>query len=42
MEWAELIIGEVKDELDRRGLTKSGKKEELVSRLKRHDVGCPK
>ena len=36
--WGELTVEELKTELEARGLTKSGKKDELIARLEEHDA----
>ena len=38
--WASLKVDELKEQLEARGLPKSGKKDELVARLEEHDVGA--
>jgi large subunit ribosomal protein L22 len=37
--WASLKVDELKEQLEARGLPKSGKKDELVARLEEHDAG---
>ena len=37
--WESLKVDELKDELEARGLPKSGKKDELIARLEEHDAG---
>jgi ribosomal protein L22 len=37
--WASLKVDELKDQLEARGLPKSGKKDELIARLEEHDAG---
>jgi ribosomal protein L22 len=37
--WGELTVDELKSELEARGLTKSGKKDELIARLEEDDAG---
>jgi large subunit ribosomal protein L22 len=37
--WSSLKVDELKDQLEARGLPKSGKKDELVARLEEHDAG---
>ncbi|MEA2332988.1 MAG: large subunit ribosomal protein [Thermoleophilaceae bacterium] len=37
--WGSLKVDELKDQLEARGLPKSGKKDELVARLDEHDAG---
>jgi ribosomal protein L22 len=41
--WASLKVDELKDQLEARGLPKSGKKDELIARLEEHDAeaGAP-
>ena len=36
--WASLKVDELKEQLEARGLPKSGKKDELIARLEEHDV----
>jgi ribosomal protein L22 len=38
--WAELTVDELKSELEARGLTKSGKKDDLIARLDEDDVAA--
>jgi ribosomal protein L22 len=37
--WASLKVDELKEQLEARGLPKSGKKDELIARLEEHDAG---
>ena len=37
--WAALKVDELKEQLEARGLPKSGKKDELIARLEEHDAG---
>jgi ribosomal protein L22 len=37
--WSSLKVDELKDQLEARGLPKSGKKDELIARLEEHDAG---
>jgi ribosomal protein L22 len=39
--WASLKVDELKEQLEARGLPKSGKKDELVARLEEHDAAPP-
>ena len=38
--WSSLKVDELKEQLEARGLPKSGKKDELVARLEEHDAGA--
>jgi ribosomal protein L22 len=38
--WASLKVDELKEQLEARGLPKSGKKDELIARLEEHDGGA--
>jgi large subunit ribosomal protein L22 len=38
--WASLKVDELKEQLEARGLPKSGKKDELIARLEEHDAGA--
>jgi len=38
--WSSLKVDELKEQLEARGLPKSGKKDELIARLEEHDAGA--